>query len=342
MTGWGRVLAGMGHEFFFWNPESRVAFDAFDDLKPDLFLGTTFDLDSATIKCIKQRPELRVGLYASAWGPMVNELDLKQYPIVAINDEEKKKLEKLKQETGRPDFVHLHLTPNFLEPILGGWRDIGIKPLGILNAADTFAYLDGEVKEEYKTDIAFIGGYWGYKGRNLNRYLLPLLHPDHPAKLSAKIWGNQPWPCLQYLGLINDDQAKHAWKSAKICPNVSEPHSTDYGFDMVERPFKVAAAGGFCISDYVESTRELFGEVFPMAKTPREFADLIEHYLKDEAARSFQATRQRLAVLGQHTYFHRIDQMFTHGLDMPWEAKKCRELYSKVMSSPTSSESSSD
>ena len=49
------------------------------------------------------------------------------------------------------------------------------------------------------------------------------------------------------------------FSSATVCPNVSEAHSQDFGYDIIERPFKVLSSGGFCISDYVESMAE---EVF--------------------------------------------------------------------------------
>jgi hypothetical protein len=323
--GWGRVLNAMGHKFMFWNPETKPIFDVFNEFKPDLFIGTTFDLDRAQIKCIMRNPEVKVILYASAWGKLVDEIDPVKYPIVRINEEEKKKFEWFKKETGKPDFVFLHLTDNYLEPVLGGWRELGIKPVGILNAADTFVYNNGNYDETLACDIGFVGGYWKYKGINLNKFIIPLCNPN--KNLRVKIFGNQPWGVHQYLGFIDEQEVKNLFASATVCPNVSEPHSTDFGFDIVERPFKVALSG-FCISDYVEAaSKEVFTqEEMPFARTSAEFEEIIRHAIAEPEWRKPYMERARKTVLEGHTYWHRVAKMFLElGLDK--ESERCLQTY---------------
>ena len=43
------------------------AFDAFDLFEPDMFLGQAYNLTSDLIKCIYERPHLKVGLRAGDW-----------------------------------------------------------------------------------------------------------------------------------------------------------------------------------------------------------------------------------------------------------------------------------
>jgi len=93
----------------------KAAFDAFDEFEPDIFIGQTYQLDRAVLKCIKARPHMKVVLRASDWGDMQEDIDLEKYPILVANQEEIDTVAKLKEETGKPDFVynHYHEKPVF-------------------------------------------------------------------------------------------------------------------------------------------------------------------------------------------------------------------------------------
>ncbi len=307
-TGWKNVFEYCGHEFSFWNPQATPAFDAFSEAgKIDLFLGTTYGVDRPLEKIIRNRPEMKVALFASAWGPWVDDIDIKKYPIVVASTEEIKRLEALKKGTGRPDFVFVHAHGRWLEGTMSHWRSIGVTPIGILNAADLFLYFGGEVKKEFVADAVYCGGYWGYKGRNIERYLLPLCHPSQ--KLNVKIFSRSEWPVAQNIGDIPDSELKHVFASAKVCPNISEPHSTDtgLGFDIVERVFKSLSSGGMCVSDYVDEARDLFTETeLPMARNPAIYKELIRHYIEHKEARDRVAAAGRKKVIAEHTYFERV------------------------------------
>lgn len=319
-SGWGKVFVACGHQFTFWQPELKPAFDAFGETEPDLFIGTTYDLDRAQIKNITSRPNMKVILFASAWGPYLKDVDLKQYPLVVAGEQEKRTIEKLKMETGKPDFVFIHAHDRWFEGTMSGWRDIGVEPVGILNAADTFDYLGGRFRKELASHVAFVGGYWPYKARNLDRYILPLCQPS--SGLNVKLFGNSQWPVPQYLGLIEDRCVRDLFASALVCPNVSEPHSTDLGWDVIERPFKVLSSGGFCVSDYVEEARDIFpADQLPMAVTPIEFQQLVRHYVENPDERRSYIEAGRRNVLLNHTYWDRVAQMFG-GLGMETELSK--------------------
>ena len=320
-TGWGRVFSAMGHEFVFWKPWLKSAFDAFAEFEPDIFLGTTYDLDSAIFKCLIQRPQVKVAFFGSAWGDLVEKVDKNLYPITRVTEQEKRLVGQLKYSIGKPDFVFVHVTDKYLEGTMGGWKEIGVEPLGILNAADTFEYFPCAPDPLLKTDIGFIGGYWEYKARNLDKYMLPLCQPN--SQFNVKIFGNQPWPVPQYLGEIEDRLARVLFNSATICPNISEPHSTDLGWDTVERPFKVLASGGFCISDQVAEAREIFTEdELIMAPSPREFKNSINGFLAHPEERKPFMEAGRKKVLASHTYFDRVFKIL-NGLGLEEEAERC-------------------
>lgn len=328
-SGWGRALAACGHEFRFWNREQKNAHDIFSEYNPDWFIGTTYDLDRAQVKCIAARPQMKVTLFASAWGPYLTDLDLKQYPLVVTSEEEKRTVERLKQETGKPDFVFIHAHDRWLEGTMSGWKEVGVDYHGILNGADTFLYLGGQRRDDLVCDVGFVGGRWPYKARNIDHYLLPLCHPS--TGLNVKIFGHGQWPVAQYMGQCSNEDARDLFVSATVCPNISEPHSTDCGWDLVERPYKILAGGGFCLSDHVAEGRQLFSaNELLMAQSPAEFRSMVEHFVRHPDERLPYMRAGQRAVLLDHTYFDRVIQFFDL-LGMSREASHVRSVKAEVV-----------
>ena len=324
--GWAKVFHALGHDVTMWDIHDVPTFDAFDEFEPDIFLGQTYNLDRALIQCIKERPHMRVVMRASDWGDFQKEIDTEKYPVLTAREDEIKLVEQLKNETGKPDFVHNHYTPKWIKLTHNKWENIGARPVSILEAADVFDYVDGEEKPEYKSDISFVGGYWEYKARAIDKYLIPLCRPV--GKFNIKIFGNSDWPVVQYLGRINNDEVKHVFKSATVCPNISEPHSQDFGYDVIERPFKILMRQGFCISDHVQSMAE---EIFThdeivFADSPIDFKNKIEHYIKHPEKREPYIANGYTSVVNKHTYFHRVAKMFKE-LGMKDEENYCLTLY---------------
>lgn len=322
-NGWRKVFQALGHQWRFWEPGKEPAFDVFNDYEPDVYLGTTYELDRATYKCLATRPEMDVALFASAWGPYLKDVDLHKYPLVVTTEEEKRLVERLKRETGHPEFVFIHAHGRWLEGTMSGWGEIGVPYHGILNAADTFTYFPGTSRPELACDAAMCGGWWPYKARNLEKFILPLCHPR--SGLNVKLFGSSPWPAAQYLGPLSQDDERDLYDSATVCLNVSEPHSTDpgMGWDVIERPFKVLAAGGFCVSDHVEEARDLFTEdQLKTARTPDEYEALVRYYVAHPEKRAQVAEAGRREVLLNHTYFDRVAEIFGH-LGMESERAQC-------------------
>jgi hypothetical protein len=330
-NGWRKVFEAMGHQFRFWQVGTRPAFDVFSEYEPDIYIGTTYETDRAIVKNITSRPHMKVCMFASAWSDYVNTIDKEKYPIVSVTEQERKIIGDLHDATGKPDFVFIHSSGEFISKTMDGWKTLGILPLGILNAADIYAYRPATPKPEYECDVAFVGGYWGYKSRNLNPYMLPLCHPKNC--LSVKIFGNQRWPVAQYLGGIPDEEVPHLFSSAKVCPNISEPHSTDLGFDAIERPFKVMSSGGFCISDYVQEFRDLFTpEELVMVSDPEDFRDTIHWFIARPERREPFIYNGMIKTLREHTYFDRVAQMLQN-LGLVDESIRCKHLKQEYIAS---------
>ncbi len=310
---WANAFNACGIQSILWDCKKIPAFDIFDTYEPDIFLGQTYNLEPALIKCIYERPHLKVALRAGDWGDQESIVDKSRYNILYCSSSEKQILQKLKDETGKPDFVYIHYDETSINITHNHFRSIGIEPKSVMMSADIMMYSNAQYDPKLDCDIAFVGGYWPYKGLVINQYLFPLM--NDVGKYNIKIFGNQVWPSNQYCGMISDTEVKNLFVSAKICPNLSEPHAHAFGIDVNERIFKILFAGGFCISDYVDSYK-LFGDGLIMAKTPDEFQNKIEYYLNHPSERIKVANIGQSIVKKYHTSFDRIAQIM-HYFNMP-------------------------
>ena len=303
---WLSAFRTIGVNVAMWDCKAVSAFDAFDSFEPDIIMRQAYNLTSSLIKCIYERPHLKVGLRAGDWGDHEKEVDKSQFNILYATDQEKEAIEKLKQETGKPDFVHIHYDQDAMQTTHNYWKDkLDIDIVSLMMCADLDTYCYSSFKDHLACDIGFVGGYWPYKSLVIDRYLLPLCFPV--GHLNIKIFGNQPWEGVnQYCGIIDDVDVKDLFASAKVCPNLSEPHAQEFGFDVNERVFKILCSGGFCVSDHVESINKIFGDAVPSARSHAEFADKITYYLQNEDERNELAKRGKDILLNGHTNFHRI------------------------------------
>lgn len=323
LTGIGHAFASAGHDFTFWSPKAKPVFDAFDEFKPDIFIGTTFDLDRATIKCLQQNPQVRVILKGGNWGSLDKAIDRAKFPIVFAEDSDKRAVESI----GRPVTIMCHYFPSRKDETMAGWQELGANVLCLPNAADVIDYSHGTQQEQFRCDIAFVGGRWSFKAQNLDKILTPLLHPV--GRLNIKLFGNQGWQLTpQFLGFIDTKHIKDIYTSTTVCPNISEPHSTEFGFDVVERPFKIASAGGLCVSDKVS---DLLTQVFTEGQcrtfeSSAELEDLVHFYKNNKDVADAERAVQRKVVYSSHTYHHRCRDLFNH-LGLANEAKKVMSVY---------------
>lgn len=307
--GWANALSAANHQVVMWDMNSKPAYDIFDEFSPDIFIGQTYTLSNALVDIIKHNPHINVILKAADWGEYEEIIDKKEYPILFASNEEKDKVAELCEETNNLKYLFIHYHPDYIEKTHGYWtNNFKVPVYSDLNAADTFVYTQGKSFPVLTSDITFVGGYWPYKARVLDPYLVSICKN---TKLNIKLFGNNTWPTYHYCGIINDELAKHVCKSAKICPSLHEPHSQKFGFDIVERPFKLLANECFVISDYVEGLEKLFpNQEIIFAKNPDDFYNKIVFYLNNPVERAKIANRGYRKVISEHTYFDRIKDMF--------------------------------
>ncbi len=330
-VGFARALTYAGHEVVIWDIDKKNAFDAFAEFEPDIFVGQTYNLSPAILKCLANRPNIKITLKAPDWSDYSNNLDSIKYPILKIQQDglfsEIDKVQKL-LKINKISFLDIHYPQKYANITHDFWnKKLGLKVVGLMSGTDVFDYTGGKFKQQYKSDIIFIGGRWGYKQQTIDPWLIPLTYRGN--NIDFKIFGNQGWNIPQYYGYLPTEYVKDFLASAVICPNISEPHSQDLGFDVIERPFKLLSNRCFVISDYVQGLVDLIPDGIVYAKNPESFMDLCIHYLKYPEERLPIIERGYQAVINNHTYFHRAAQFFNE-LDMPQEASKVMESFSSV------------
>ena len=203
----------------------------------------------------------------------------------------------------KPDFVYCYADGEQINKWYHLWKDRhGFPIVPMENAGDPILYHPVPKSDEFSYDIGFLGGRWGYKAHNLDRLIKPLL-----KKYRCGLFGWGGWDNNRSL---SDEEGNRLFASSKVCPAVSEPHTTQYGVDIPERVFKIPLSGGFTICDKVHDFARLSGGVIPMAKDDKEWFDLIEYYLKHDDERAELAKKQFTHIMSNHTYYDRMANLF--------------------------------
>lgn len=324
-VGLARALESCGHTVSWWNYAQYpdAALEVFEEIKPDVFFGTAYSdgLHRATKKAILKYNNCKVFLYAKTYGPSLELYDgTETFDIAGESD-----LRILDDISHRISFLTIHHHPDVVEQTLGWYVSKGIvdKIVGIGKAFDCITYNNGTFREELASDVAYIGGNWSIKSSGLNQYILPLCNPN--SGLNVKIWGSG-WGVVNCLGPIPEHLSASVWKSAKVCVNVSEPHSRRYGLDVIERPFKTIGVNGFCISDYVEAIKCYFrDDEIILSTSPRDFYDKVQHFVHSPQDREPYIRKGQSRIYAEHLYFDRVSQIFTE-LGFPKEAAHCLEV----------------
>jgi len=325
MEGWRQVFTRTGHEWRWLKPGESLL-DVFNEYEPDIFIGATYEINNALIKALKSRPHVKVLMKANNWGSSNQDIDPVRFPIGLATEKELHDVSRLNKEAGKPDFVFNFYHIKRYPETMGYWNgQFGIGLLEGLPAADIFNYKPVEPKEELKCDVGFAGGYWAYKAQNLDKYLFPLCYPV--GKYNVKIFGNQPWPVPQFLGNASNEIIESLFNSATICPNISEPHANEFGFEVNERVFKLAATKAFCINDPIASLKEdiFTNNELVIADDATHFQDLVHQFIINPQLRDEHIEACYNKVMAEHTYCHRVANLWNN-LGKPEEAEKALGL----------------
>lgn len=211
-----------------------------------------------------------------------------------------------------PTFVHTATVESGLI-FFEGWSNNGVRLISLPLACDTTLYnLSAPYRPEFNgIQIAFVGGYWESKGRQIDKYL-------RPFEDDLVIYGYDKWPYRGYRGQLSREAEPSLYRQALISPTINEPTVKLLHGQINERVFKVLGCGGVTAVDAVPAYRELFSEdeLF-IPQDENEFNEFVKELLVNDSLRNKFSKKGYEAVSDRHTYIHRARVVLKEmGLDI--------------------------
>jgi len=307
---WAKAFQAVGHQVFFWDKEGKSAFDAFGEMEPNIFIGSTWQLDRSIIKNLIKRPEVKVILCADNWGDL--QVDLEKYPVGVATDEQKRLAEEL--YVGTPGFrtVITQHNPSYAQQTHGKWTSLGLSVYGLPLCADVTEYFPTDTDDNYKCAFAYCGNYWKYKAEStLDKYIVPILYPN--TDWTVRLFGNG-WPGPQSLGNIGSVELNKFYRNAGFVPSFGEGHSYDIYADLPQRYFQVPASMGFQIAPKLLGIEEMFdagNKEILLTESKEEFFDRVLYYLNNPDETIPFRKKGCRRVFFEHTNFHRAASLLS-------------------------------
>lgn len=160
---------------------------------------------------------------------------------------------------------------------------------------------------EIQRDLIFIGNA-SHKPIAIRDWILPLIKKRN---LNTVIFGGQ-W---EHFGINARHIAPHydnfnrLYPTTAICLNIHSTPQRDMNVLFNDRNFMLPLCGGFLINDS-QLSKIYFGDILPIAKTPKEYKEMHMHYLKYPNERREIVIKSATCVAKRHTYFDRMRTVF--------------------------------
>lgn len=275
--GWLNALRAAGHRAERWDGQAG-SWNSFD---PDVYIGC-----SGHQQPIPQERRAKIAIHANPYGDIntgVNESPstvawvLRQKPNVVFGYGDD--LEAAKW-AGWPDRHNIPWVP-------------------MPTAGDSTVYFP-RPEIERTIPAVYVGGYWPYKAKTIDKFLLPV---RKAMDLRIYGWGNWPGGATP----ASDEEVSTLLASARVGPCITEMHTVTTGIDLPERAFKVALSGAVVVHDNAAVVKRFIPSAI-VANNPAEFVELCKHWSESDE-RDVLADKQRQEVLAGHTYFHRMARL---------------------------------
>ena len=318
-------------KIFYWDDSGKSANDLFVEM-PDMniFISSTWQLSRSIIKNLAAQPHIKVALFADSYGELENEIDKDTYPVSFITESQLKLLAELQKSHPKLFLISQH-NESALSYTHGFYKSkLGLDVLSLMCCVDISQYFWTKPSAEYHTNVVFCGGYWPYKSKYLDQYILPLCYPH--TKLKVKIFGSG-WSVPNSVSRADENTIRNYYASADIVPSICERHAIEVYADLPARFFQVAACGGFQISQEAIGLNEVFNKdeilTVPSADI---FLSLVKDYIETE--QDWGINYRELGtkrVYREHTNFHRVAKLLTALTeDNNWFISQAENLFEKT------------
>lgn len=275
----------------------------FDEVKkynnPAIFMST-YDFNKITIQQAKELRKYDLFVWSSVHPKRIKKL--KKEILLVTNDDRDWLNAYKKIITAEPKFLW-NSTAKSTMYWYEDWINDGFKWISMHPAADNKTYYPVlPVKKYANMQIAYVGGYWKEKAQAFDKYLRPFEHIFYP-------FGYESWPYLNYSGIIDFNEERKLYSSAKIIPLITGPAGWLIG-EITERYFKAPACKAFCIADQNPTLKEIFTkDEMLQAENAEHFHQLVNDVLKGKIDTVKWAKKGYYAVIKKHLYSHRAKQI---------------------------------
>lgn len=290
LIGLAQVLTSCNHDVILWDIDKKSTFDAFDEFEPDVFFTQLEMLNKGMVKCISERPALRVVC--------------KVFAYQHADDQCKDLIDSLVY-IGGPDIAH---TSHDDDTLFDGWTQHGLDVVPILNAANIFQSVGGIEKQQLKSELLLIENKYSFTEPIIKEYFNQFL--DVGFTHTIKVFGGGDWVGESYCGYLPETLHRDAYASSDICIHLN--HSDDIGSNL----FNLLSMGTFCISNHKDILAELLLDELILVNNSEEMKETVDHYFRYPDEKASFISRAYAHVIQDHTYFNRVDEIFKY-LELP-------------------------
>ena len=193
------------------------------------------------------------------------------------------------------------MAPEFFSQHLAEWEQAGFKYLTLPNACNP---IDHYPLPENKDLDYFMATSHGIERVEITwQYLKPIFKRYYGLWAGGSRWGFG-------IDFIPSEQMPSFYARTRIAPNPLMPYLIQYPMEICDRTFSAAACGIFQITNWTPVTDRFFTtDELTQVRTPVEFLQTFEYYIKRPEERNTIALKTLQRVFSQHTYFHRIDML---------------------------------
>ncbi len=305
-AGYFNVMKQLGNNCLFYDQEDKsyAELDILFGFNPEVVMIASYQLNRANVKYLCSHPDLTIILWCPNFSPLNKDLPNE---VLKATEQERKYVDQLVAANPKLKTCYTYYSQRWANVTHTDWNNHGLKPIGIPMAADLSVFPRGKFDPNLACDVSFCGGWWTYKAQNLEKYLLPLCNTD----LNVKFFGSGGYPVAQHIGYISDQNVSNLYASSKVCPAIYEPLAS-WGFDVSERVFKIASAGGFCISQYVESLAKdiMVNDEVVFVHNPEDFMDTVMHFVKNPEEREPYIKRSLNYAYTKGSYYNRCRDLY--------------------------------
>ena len=321
--GYKNAFINLGHDFRAFTADDVLS-DVLHAYRPDLFITATHHYYRKFLDFQLLRRFRKEGLF------VVVKVDFWSSPIssVRVNEarsvkDDKNLIDIITSGTMGDAFVHA-VEQN--DPRMDGFtKTTGYEYHTVPLAADK-TILSPIYDDRFVADISYIGSSLPEKRPFFKKFVEPLQR-DYDVRIYGQDWTHwdralgwvqragqyfnvRPLAKIRKPRLALSDEAR-IYASSVVSINVHERYQQEFGGDCNERTFKIPLCGGFEVVDNVACIRRYFepGKELVIAANPKEWVEMIRHYLlrPEERQPIIEAGMRR--VLRDHTYHHRVNQL---------------------------------